>query len=824
MWPSGSGGKIAFEKGGFIYTLNLDSGQTAKIDIALHYDNPAIIPYYKNVEKFIDQMDISPTGKRALFSARGDIFSVPEEYGQIENLTRTQGIREIFPCWSPDGQYIVYYSDVSGEYELYMIKANSSDPAIQLTANSSAWKFAPIWSPDSQKIVYADKHEELLLLDVNTKTQKTIDRGIYDGIRDYSWSPDSHWIVYSKADENMNAAIWVYSLEQQLVFRLTSDEFSETNPVFSLCGQYLYFLSKRDFSLQFSDYEFDYIYTNAGNIYGIRLLEKTPAIFADREDQESGVKTTKSEKKKGKKDNQEGLAESKTPMVFIDFADITRRIEKFPVPAGNYQSLKATADGILYMKDHDLYSFTLKNRKAEVINKNIQEYVMSADKENLLLKSDQGYAMVKNKADRDFADNKLDLSAMEMKIDPQQEWAQIFSDGWRIFRDWFYVKNIHNVDWARLKEKYQPLVSYAGSRSDMDYILSEMVAETNAGHCYVESGDYPPIKRVNIGLLGADLELDKASGFYRITKIYQGENWQNNRRSPLTEAGINVAKGDYIIAINGNTLTADSNPYQYLENCAEKRIPIMVNQKPSKTGAQTYTIKPIKSELALRYIDWVKSRQELVDRLSDGKIGYMHLPDTAMDGNRELYRGMYSFFHKKALIIDDRYNGGGFIPTTMTELLARKTLGYWGQKNIRYFRTPAVAHDGPKAMLINHYSSSGGDALPYFFKKLNLGTLIGTRTWGGLIGLSGNAPFVDGGSLHVPTFAIFENNQWIIEGIGVSPDIEVVDTPHQLAKGEDPSLEKAVEVLLKELNEHPAAEIKQPADPDRSKWIETDKE
>ena len=408
-----------------------------------------------------------------------------------------------------------------------------------------------------------------------------------------------------------------------------------------------------------------------------------------------------------------------------------------------------------------------------------------------------------------------------MKIDPKKEWKQIYTDGWRIFRDYFYVSNMHNVDWEGLKARYGQLLPYVSHRADLDYIFGEIISEANTGHSYDNYGDFERVKRIDGGLLGAKLKADAKANRYVISKIYQGQNWNEDLRSPLTEQGIDVKEGDYLISINGNNVTLADNPYKFLENTANKHIEITVNSSPSATGAKTYTIKPIKSELNLIHYDWVETRRAMVDKLSGGKIGYIYVPNTAFEGNRELFHGMYQYHNKEALIIDDRYNGGGFIPENMVDLLDRETLSWWHRNGLQPMRSPTIAHDGPKAMLINGYSSSGGDAFPYYFKKKELGLLIGTRTWGGLVGISGNAGLVDGGYIAVPRFGVYdENSNWIIEGVGVYPDIEVVDRPEQTAKGIDPSIEKAVEVLLKELEENPVKKPHDPAMPDRSGWNE----
>jgi tricorn protease len=410
-----------------------------------------------------------------------------------------------------------------------------------------------------------------------------------------------------------------------------------------------------------------------------------------------------------------------------------------------------------------------------------------------------------------------------MKIDPRSEWEQLFVDSWRIFRDFFYVNNLHGVDWEAIRNQYSVLLPHVGSRFDLDYLLNEMVSEVNAGHAYVDWGDISWPKRIEGGLLGAVLEADNKAGRHRIMKIFEGENWNPSRRSPLTEPGVDAKEGDYLISINGQNVTSNDNPYKMLENMAEKYVEITLSSEASGRNARTSTVKTIRSELELMYYNWVIERRAMVDRLSGGRIGYIHVPNTAQDGNRELFRGMYSFHDKQALIIDDRYNGGGFIPDRMADLLDRRTLTWWHRNGLEPSKAPGIAHDGPKVMLINGYSSSGGDAFPYFFKKLGLGKLIGTRTWGGLIGISGNARLADGGYISVPRFGIFnENEQWIIEGIGVYPDIEVIDRPEQLANGQDPCVEMAVKVLLEALEENPVRKINPPNPPNRSKWIEVE--
>jgi len=823
MWPSGRNGKIVYESGGYLYVLDLSTETTEKISVSLKFDNPNLVPYFKNVKSDIHSFSVSPAGKRALFDARGDIFSVPAENGVIENLTETQGVREIYPMWSPDGKYISYYSDATGEYEVYLLENKKGAKPRQLTFNSSAWKYEPEWSPDSRYLAYSDRTLKLWLLDVETGKQTEIDHATMSEIRSFDFSPDSQWLTYDKESENGLSAVWVYHIPTGKATQLTNDLFGDRQPVFGKCGKFLFFVSNRDFNLAFSSFEFDYLYNKAARIYAVALKNDGSKLIKDKNDVEP-VKAEEKEPAKPAKNNQKEEKPSETKIqVTIDFEGINNRVEALPVTAGDYRIVGPADGGLLYISEGKLMRYNAADQKTEEIMDRVSWARPTADGKMFMYRSGEDYGIVKVAPNQKAGAGKLNLEQMEMKIDPRKEWDQIYKDGWRIFRDYFYVDNLHGVDWVGLRKTYGQLLPYVGHRFDLDYIINEIISEANAGHAYGDWGDFARVKRVDTGLLGADLEADENAGRYKITRIYQGENWNPARRSPLTEAGVDVKVGDYLISINGKEITTKDNPYMFLENLAGKRVEIAVNAKPQATGARTSTITTITSELELFYFNWVKERRAMVDKLSGGRIGYIHVPNTSTDGNRELFRGMYTYHNKEALIIDDRYNGGGFIPDRMIDLLDRRTLNYWHRNGLWPSRTPGIAHDGPKAMLINGYSSSGGDAFPYYFRKTGQGPLIGTRTWGGLIGISGNARLVDGGYIAVPRFGIFdENEEWIIEGIGVYPDIEVVDRPEQLAKGIDPCIEKAVEILLKELEKNPPRKVKPPTPPDRSKWIEVE--
>lgn len=832
LWPSGRNGQLVFEKGGYLFKTNLETGKTEKIVVNINFDNPNLLPYFKNVKDDIGSASVSPTGKRALFDARGDIFSVPAENGNIENLTQTQGIREIYPNWSPDGKYISYYSDATGEYEIYLLENKKGAKSVQITSGSSAWKYNSEWSPDSKYLLYSDRTLQLKLLNTETKKEIVVDHATRNEFRSYTFSPDSKWIAYDKQSPNGLSSVWVYNIPEAKNIQLTSDSYSDYSPVFSTDGKTIFFLSDRDFNLSFSSFEFDYLYDNSTKIYAMTLKADGEKLFADKND----VEVVKEEKKAddaenkdkkadeaGKKTEQKAEKKDIKPAVVIDAEGINNRVVALPLKSDNYRIVAPVEGGILYFNGGSLKKYNIADKKEEIIMDRVMDASVSADGKSMLYRSGGNFGITKLSPGQKSDAGKLNLDNLEMKIDPVKEWAQIYNDGWRIFRDYFYVNNLHGIDWIKIKDNYAKLVPYVGHRADLDFVLSELVAESNTGHSYVNWGDFENVKRVEGGLLGAKLEADSKSGFYKIVKIYQGQNWDESLRSPLTEQGVNVKEGDFLISINGNKITTNDNPYRFLENSAGKQVEIGVNSKPAEEGSLTYMVKPIKSELELFYFNWVNERRALVDKLSGGKIGYIHVPNTAVEGNRELFKGMYAYNDKEALIIDDRYNGGGFIPDVMADLLDRKTLSYWNVNGLTPMKTPGVAHDGPKVMLINGYSSSGGDAFPYYFRKKGLGKLIGTRTWGGLVGISGNAQFVDGGSLSVPRFGVFdENGNWIIEGVGVYPDIEVIDTPDKLAKGIDPGIEKAVEVLLKELKENPVKKVKAPQPPDRSGWHEKD--
>jgi tricorn protease len=826
LWPSGRFGQVAFEKGGYINLLDLDSGSTRKLSVDLDFDNPNTLPCFKNVSSFITRFGytISPSGKRVAFDGRGDIFTVPAENGRTDNLTRSQGVREFYPAWSPDGKWIACYSDVSGDYELMLLDPAGKEKPQALTTGHKVWKYPAAWSPDSQKLLFSDKNQLLQVVDLKSKKVTAIDKADLAEITDYNWSPDSRWVVYTKSGANSLNTIWVYSLAGNQTRQLLNSRYNSFSGSFSGDGRYLYFLSLRDFNWTFSDFEFDYIYNKSTRVYAVSLTKDVPLLLPDKNDVEEvkTLETPAAGKAKGKEKEAEPVKMEPKP-VRIDFNGVDERVMALPFPAGDYGGVQDLGGNKLaYFSSGELHTYDLDARKDELVIKGVTGGAVSADNKKFLYKAGDDFGIVDIKAGQKTGDGKLNLADMTMRIEPLKEWRQIFNEGWRIFRDWFYVKNMHGVDWAKMKQKYESLVPYIGHRADLDFIFGEMVGELNAGHTYVNWGDFARVPRLDTGLLGAELQADEAAGRYRIKKIYRSENWNDATRSPLTEVGVDVREGDCIISLNGSDLALSDNPYRLLENTAGKRIEITVNAKPELAGARTYWIKPIKSELALLALDWVESRRQLVDKLSGGRIGYVYVPDTADAGHREFYKGISAQTDKLAWIIDDRYNGGGFDPAKMVDMLARQLTSYWHSRGVRLQRDPAFVLEGPKVMLINHYSSSGGDNFPFLFQTRKLGYLIGTRTWGGLVGYSWSPGLVDGPSFAVPMNAIVgTDGQWAVEGVGIYPDLEVYDRPEEIARGNDPCIEAAVKYLLEQLRKNPPAKIPaNPAEPDRSQWFE----
>jgi len=822
LWPSAGSNAVVFEQGGWIWRFDPATAQAAKIDIRVTGDQPQALPAWKKVAAQIESFDLSPHGERVVFGARGELFSVPAKNGEIRNLSKTPAAREISATWSPDGKSVAYLSDESGEYEIYVRSQDGSGEARRVTRDGGIWRFPPVWSPDSGKLAYADKRQRLRIVDVASGNQREVDHSTFDDLTDYAWSPDSNWLAYAKANAAGLSQVWLYSLREGKTDAATEATSNAFNPAFDPKGRWLYFLSNRDYNLTFSAFEQNYLYTNATRPYAVTLAGSGPAVYPLPSDEVKPVAAAPADKP-AKDKGKDAPAAAAVKDIRVDCDGLVGRAVALKVGSGNYRSLQASADAVYFLSGNprqqqplELRRLALDADQDKAVAANIADYRLSAAGDMLLLKQGERFAVVKADAAQDFNAGALNLDKLELYVDPRVEWQQEFADAWRILRDWFYDPGVHGgiERWNAIRDRYAAWVPHLGSRADLDYLLQEIAGELNSGHVYVQSSsDMPKVERRAGGLLGAEFATD-ASGYFRFAKIFAGENWNRDQRSPLTETGVNVKEGEYLIAVDGVDARSVKNPYALLQGRGDQVVSLRVNQRPSASGAREVRVRTLTSELSLRYADWVASRRAYVDKLSNGRIGYIHVPNTAVEGNRELNRGLLAYHDKEALIIDDRYNGGGFIPDRMIELLARTPLNYWKRRGVEAAPTPLVSHEGPKAMLINGLSSSGGDAFPYYFKKLKLGQLIGTRTWGGLIGISGNPGLADGGSVLAATFRFMSTDgQWAVENEGVSPDIEVIDRPEQIAAGKDPSIEKAVEVLLGQLPASPKPPLQAPAAP-----------
>jgi tricorn protease len=853
-WLSGAGDQLVYESGGYLYRLDAKSGRETRVPVRVYGDFPDTVPYFMNVKQNVETYALSPTGVRALFGARGDIYTAPAKEGEVRNLTDSQGVRELAPAWSPDGRWVAYLSDRSGEYEIYVRPADGTGAERRVTTDGDIWRFPPVWSPDSRMLAYGDKKQRLRFVNVETGQTTDADRSERNDINYYAWSPDSRWIAYTKAAENQFSEIWVYSVPERRARRLAGGMTSDTSPVFDPKGRYIYFLSNRDFNLTFSGWEFNYLYTNPTRVYVGLLAADGPALFLPASDEErsktgeqpltrppgpaqappsQGARPQQSPEPGASPQASPETSPAPTPSptgagqagaqsapsaanVRIDFDGFENRVRAIPGQPTNYRRLSAVPEGVLYLSGPGKLSLYNIDAKAEqTIIEGINDYDLSADGKRIIFQQGRdNYGVAPLAPGQKTDQGLLRLDGLTMKVDPKQEWAQEFADAWRVLRDWFYDPNLHGVDWKGIRAKYGAMVPHVAHREDLTYLLTEIGSELMAGHVYAErSQDPPKVTRVDAALLGAEVVPD-ASGYFRIAKIYQGENWHDSFRSPLTEPGVRARVGDLITAVDGRTTRGVKNFYELLEGKAQRVVTLSLSGNADGSGARDERVRPVRSESNLRYMDWVRERREMVDKLSGGRIGYIHVPNTAVEGNRELHKGFYQMANKDALLIDDRYNGGGFIPDRMIELLERRPLNYWTRRGTGANSTPAFAHNGPKAMLTNGYAGSGGDAFPYYFRERRLGRIFGTTTWGGLIGISGNPSLASGGSLSAATFRFLDlNNQWVIEGTGVDPDVEVVDRPDAVARGEDPSLEAAVKYLLEELRRNPPKRPTIPAAP-----------
>ncbi len=805
---------IVFENGGHVYRFNLATEEYNRVPIRVKDDRLTARGGLTDATEFISSFDVAPDGNRALFGARGDIFTVPARSGITRNLTGSSGEHDRNPVWSPDGEYIAFISDKSGEDEIYLIPQDGSGVMRQLTTNADTYKYRIAWSPDSKKILWADKKLRLNMVDVASGEITVVRQAEAWEMSQYVWSPDSRWIAYTLPEIKTMQRIWLYSIESDEHYKVTDGWYSAGNPEFSRDGKYLFFVSNRDFNPIYSQTEWNHAYADMQRIYFLTLRDDLKSPFKPKND-EVAIN--------GSKENDESGDEPDPPeRIRIDTGNLSGRIIDLPVQPSNYGNLQSAGSRIYYqrngMNDREtvLLYYDLDEEKEQMIGA-FSGYRIAQNGEKIMLAKGSDYAIVDLPAQETEPDPKLDLSNMKMRLDRTAEWVQIFNESWRQMRDFMYAPNMHGVDWEAVRDNYRPLVDHAAHRNDLTYLIGEMIGELNVGHAYVGGGDRPQPERIKMGRLGAELERDEESGFYRITRILKGENWVDSRRSPLTEVGVNVTEDMYIIRVNGRPTSGMANIYESLIDKAEKPVILSVSESPSASGVRDVVVKPIDDEADLYYYNWVQDNIQKVNEASNGRVGYLHIPDMGPGGLNEFVKHFYPQLRMEALIIDVRGNGGGNVSPMIIERLRRELAMVDKARNAVPTPDPSAMMMGPMVTLIDPFSASDGDLFPYRFRKHGLGKLIGQRTWGGVVGIRQTLPFVDGGFLNRPEFASYdtEGTEWIIEGHGVEPDIPVDNDPAREYAGIDEQLNAAVDHLLELLEEMDVSLPEPPDYPDK---------
>jgi tricorn protease len=873
-WPAIGDGEIVFQKGTRLMVLDLSSGKSRTVEVRIPGDRPTVRPRTEDVSDQLQGSSISPSAKRVAVAARGDIWTAPAENGVPRNLTRTDGVAERSPSWSPDGKWIAYFGDETGEYELWAMPADGKGDRRQLTKDGGPFKTDIQWFPDSKKLIYQDKTGSAYLVDVETGDRKLVDKEPWDGGFDMSVSHDGAFIAYSKSQpERRNGSIWLYDVAKGESREVTSGMFADSSPTFDRAGDWLYFTSQRGFgNAQYSELDTGWAYQDTTRAYAVPLRKdvKNPwALEIDEEKGKDGEKKDAEKKDKEKKDEgKEGDAkpadgkpaeepkpaeeakpaadakpadgekkpegdvpadkkdepkkdEPKKPIT-IDFDGFEARAIELPLGTQRIGGMGVNDRGqLIFSQGGQVKVFDLKDKKREV--KKVIDgggFQLTADGKKMLV----GLQIIE--AAEGKTGKQVVTQPMLVEIRPKQEWRQVVRDAWRIFRDYFYDPNMHGVDWRAVGDRYLSMVDDANSREDVGYIISEMISELNVGHAYYNGNrEGPGGPSVNVGMLGVDWETaigPDGKNVYRFRHIVAGAPWDADARNPLQELGVGVKEGEYLLAVNGVPVDGSKDPWAAFQGLAGRTVSLTVGENPAMDDkVREVVVKPMGGEDGLRYRDWIEANRRYVSERSGGKVGYIYVPNTGLDGQSDLVRQFQGERHKPALIIDDRWNGGGQIPTRFIELLNRPVTNYWARRDQHDWIWPPDSHVGPKAMMINGLAGSGGDMFPWLFKHNDLGPLVGTRTWGGLVGISGNPGMIDGSGVRVPVFAFYEKDgTWGIEGHGVDPDHEVLDDPGVMKGGPhnggiDPQLDKAVELLLAELARNPVKHPDRPAYPNR---------
>ncbi len=820
-WPSLGNNGIVFQCGGSMYVIDLPNEKLHEVNVIVPNDGKQIRPRWVNANKNIVTYDIAPNGKRGLFEARGDIYTVPVEHGNIRNITQTSTAREEYPAWSPDGKWVAYVTDVTGESEVAIKPSDGSGKEEILTESKNGHYYKPRWAPGSDKLAFSDNEKTLWYLNVKDKKLVKVDNSKRNEIQDFTWSPDGLWITYTKVSDNNLGDIYLYSLNDDKAINISSEMNDDYEPVFSTDGKYLFFISSRHENPVNSQVEFNMATQKMAGVYVATLQKSEPSPFEPRSDE--GVSETKKDTAKKASWN----AKASKP-IKIDVDGLLLRSVPLPISAGNIHNLLTSNDMVYYMtspstlvdgpplegEKDTLHVFDMTKRKESSLAASLGGYELSADGSKIIYQEKDKYIISDSKPGP--GENKsrkiLNLSDMKIQINPVEEWDEMFNQAWRLERDFFYNPKMNGKDWDEIKTKYEKLLPELTCRADLNYVIGEMIGSLQNSHTYVGGGDEPENDYNPTGLLGVDFALEKSSGRYYFKKIYSGDNTREGYRSPLTEPGISAKKGDFLLAVDGHELKAPENPYSLFVNTLNKTVTLTLADDAKGSNKHDEIVKPISNELNLRLKDWIDNNRKIVSEESDGKIGYIYLSDMGDVGINQFVNQFYPQIRKQGLVVDVRYNGGGNIDQILLERLRRVLIGMTTNRQGGTGTIPGEVVQGYMVSLINHYSASDGDIFPFYFKKYNLGPLIGTRTWGGVRGIRGYWKLLDGGYITVPESSIFGlNSDWVIENHGVEPDIEIDNLPGDEISGKDAQLEEGINHIMKKIKEHPLEIPKSPS-------------
>ncbi len=821
-FPSAGPEDIVFEAGGKIYLLNFETEKFSQVNIRIISDFATLKPHQVNVSNMVNYFSSSPDAKRLFLNARGEIFNVPSENGFTKNITQTSGVAELYPAWSPNGKSVAYWSDRSGEFQLVIRNADGSGKEKVVSDFDNGFRYQLFWSPNSKKIAFIDNQNYMKIYDLDDDDFTTIDRQVslthpaLSGFK-LDWSPDSKWITYSKEMKNAQSAIFIYDVENNETHQVTSSFYDCTSPVFDVNGKYLFFISSRTLYSTYSSIDATWIYANTQNIVAVPLTAKIKSPLFPKND-EVKIKESSNKKSDKKKD-----LKKKNNNIKIDFNGFENRLVVLPIKAGNYSFLSSAKGKVIYlalppagsgMRNYSIKYFDLEKRKEMTLLANGSGFKLSANGKKIIVNKGRGIYVLDIRPNQKLK-KPIDSKNLFMTLNPRSEWNEMFVDTWRRYRDFFYDENMQGVDWNKMKEQYFDLLQDAVTRYDVNFVIGNLIAEVNSSHTYVFGGDNERAKRVGTGLLGIDWSLE--NGAYRIKKIINGAEWDSEIRSPLAENGLNVKEGDYILAVNNIPIDTDKEPYAAFEGLARKTIELTINNKPTLKGAHKIIVKTLSSEMRLRNLAWINSNRKWIDEYSNHKVGYIYMPNTGGNGQTELIRQYYGQLDKEAFIIDERFNSGGQLPDRFIELLKRDTGHFIQRRNGPKWKSFKKSNPGPKVMLINGWSVSGGDAFPYVFKSEKVGPIVGTKTAGGLIGPATSHKLIDGGGITVPGGRIYgKDGKWFPESWGVEPDIKIIADPSILVTGTDPQIKAAVDEALRLLKLNPPKKYDHPPFEDKT--------